>query len=98
MIKAYETGPECQTRGAGPMDEVRGLVATTLEGLGLGRAKALGERLCSDGSNVGVRFAFDGVSAIWLGNSRHVRFVDDSGKLLKVVRLTAGQHGLSRAG
>jgi hypothetical protein len=73
------------------MNEVRELVATTLNRLGLGSAKSLGERLvCSEGYNVGVRFAFDGVSAIWLGNSRHVRFVDDAGKLLKVVRLTAG--------
>jgi hypothetical protein len=74
------------------MNEVRELVAMTLNKLGLGNVKSLGERLvCSEGYNVGVRFAFDGVSAIWLGNSRYIRFVDDAGKLLKVVRLTARQ-------
>jgi hypothetical protein len=74
------------------MNEVRELVAMTLNKLGLGNVKSLGERLvCSEGYNVGVRFAFDGVSAIWMGNSRHIRFVDDAGKLLKVVRLTASQ-------
>jgi hypothetical protein len=74
------------------MNEVRELVAMTLNKLGLGNVKSLGERLvCSEGYNVGVRFAFDGVSAIWLGNSHHIRFVDDAGKLLKVVRLTPGE-------
>jgi hypothetical protein len=74
------------------VNEVRELVATTLNRLGFGSAKSLGERLvCSESCQVGIRFAFDGVSAIWLGNSRHIRFVDDAGKLPKVVRLTAGQ-------
>ena len=97
MIAVYEPAPKRQELGAGSVDDVRDLVAMTLNRLGLGGAKSLGERLCSDGCNVGVRFAFDGVSAIWLDDSPHVRFVDDAGKLLKVVRLTAGQDAPSAA-
>ncbi len=74
------------------MNDIRDLVMTTLSRLGLGNAKSLGERLvCSEGYHVGVRFAFDGVSAIWLGSSGHIRFVDDAGKLLRVVRLSPGR-------
>jgi hypothetical protein len=74
------------------MNDIRDLVTTTLSRLGLGSAKSLGERLvCSEGYDVGVRFAFEGVSAIWLGNSGHVRFVNDAGKLLRVVRLSPGR-------
>jgi hypothetical protein len=99
MISAYKNAPQCQSPEAGSMNEVRELVATTLNRLGLGNAKPHGEQLvCSDGYDVGIRFAFDGVSAIWLGNSRHIRFVDDAGKLLKVVRLTTGQDAACRSG
>jgi hypothetical protein len=70
------------------MNDIRDLVATTLNGLGIGNAKSLGEQLvCCDNCRVGVRFAFEGVSAIWLNDANLVRFVDDSGRLLKVVRL-----------
>jgi len=80
------------------MNDVGKLVAMTLNSLGLGSAKSLGESLvCSEGYNVGIRFAFDGVSALWIGNSGHIRFVDDAGKLLKVVRLTAGQAVATKA-
>jgi hypothetical protein len=80
------------------VNKIRELVATTLNGLGLGSAKSLGERLvCCDNRRVGVHFAFEGVSAIWLDDASHVRFVDDSGKLLKVVRLTAGHDVTSKA-
>jgi hypothetical protein len=71
------------------MDHIRELVTTTLDRLGLGNAKPLGEcLLCSERYYVGIRFSFEGVSAIWLENSDLVRFVDDAGKLLKVARLT----------
>ena len=69
------------------MDDIRQLVVTTLKGLGYGTPTALGEGLvCCEQHYVGVRFAFEGVSAIWLSEAGHVRFVDDTGKLLKVVR------------
>jgi hypothetical protein len=72
------------------MNDIRELVMRTLCLLGLGNAKSLGEQLvCLDNSHVGVRFAFEGVSAIWLNDADIVRFVDDNGKLLKVVRLTS---------
>jgi hypothetical protein len=69
------------------MNNIRELVMTTLDGLGLGNAKSLGEQLvCCENCRVGVRFAFEGVSAIWFNDAGYVRFVDDAGKLLKVVR------------
>jgi hypothetical protein len=78
------------------VNDVRDLVTRTLDRLGLANATELGEQLvCYDNCRVGVRFAFEGVSAIWLNDASLVRFVDDSGKLLKVVRLTA-RHGVSR--
>jgi hypothetical protein len=81
--------PHCQPTEAAPMNDIRELVTTTLNRLGLGNARSLGEQLvCCDNCRVGVRFAFDGVSAIWLDDASHVRFVDDSGKLIKVVRCT----------
>jgi hypothetical protein len=80
------------------MNNVRELVTTTLEELGLGDATSLGERLvCSDRYYVGVRFAFEGVSAIWLSHAGHIRFVDDAGKLLRVVRLAASQDAAKKA-
>ena len=70
------------------MDNIRELVLKTLSLLGLGNAKSLGEQLvCLRNSRVGVRYAFEGVSAIWLNGADIVTFVDDKGKLLKVVRL-----------
>jgi hypothetical protein len=70
------------------MKAIRDLVTKTLNELGFGEAKSKGEQLvCSDRYQVGVRFAYDGVSAIWLNETGHVRFVDDSGRLIKVVRL-----------
>jgi hypothetical protein len=78
------------------VNDVRDLVMTTLGRLGLGSATELGEQLvCYENCRVGVRFAFEGVSAIWLNDASLVRFVDDAGKLLKVVRLTAG-HNVAR--
>ena len=73
------------------MDAIRKLVMTTLDRLGLANAKSLGESLlCSERYYIGIRFSFEGVSAIWLENSDLVRFVDDAGKLLKVARLNPG--------
>ncbi len=71
-----------------PLNEIRELVAMTLKRLGLGKAKLLGERLVgSEGSYVGIRFTYDCVSAVWLGEHGHIRFVDDAGQLLEIVRL-----------
>jgi hypothetical protein len=86
MISVYESAPKSQPHGAGSMDDVRELVTATLNDLGLGNAKPLGERLiCCERFYVGVRIAFEGVSAIWLSEAGHVRFVDDSGKPLRSV-------------
>jgi hypothetical protein len=77
-----------------PVDasEVRELVVTLLARLGRAGARPLGERpLTCDRYCVGVRFAFEGVSAIWLSSAAQLRFVDDSGKLLKIVSLATQQ-------
>ena len=69
------------------MEEVRALVTAALNDLGFGDAKPLGERLiCCERFYVGVRIDFEGISAIWLSEAGHVRFVDDSGKLLRIKR------------
>ncbi len=79
------------------MNDIRELVMRSLALLGLGNAKSLGEQLvCLDNSQVGVRFAFEGVSAIWLNNAGTIRFVNDAGKLLKVVRLIRSQQDVAR--
>jgi hypothetical protein len=38
---------------------------------------------------VGGRFRFDGLSVIWMEEAGQHRFIDDSGKLFKVVKLNA---------
>ena len=69
------------------MNDIRNLVTATLERLGLAGARSLGEQLiCASNSRLGIRFAFEGVSAIWMHDAGLVRFVDDAGHLLKVVR------------
>jgi hypothetical protein len=74
------------------MNDLREVVTRTLSGLGLDNAKSLGEQLvCLGNSRVGVRFAFEGVSAIWLNDGSLVRFVDDSGRLLKVARIVRNE-------
>jgi hypothetical protein len=74
------------------MNDLRELVTRTLDRLGFGNAKSFGEQLvCYNNCRVGVRFAFEGVSAIWLSDASLVRFVDDAGNLLKVVRLIPSQ-------
>jgi hypothetical protein len=80
------------------MKAIRKLVTTTLNELGFGEAKSFGERLvCCERHDVGVRFVFEGVSAIWLNDAGHVRFVDDSGKLIKVVRFNPRQAVVEKA-
>jgi hypothetical protein len=80
------------------MNDVREFVMNTLCLLGFGKAKSLGEQLvCLDNSYVGVRFTFEGVSAIWLNDASIVRFVDDAGKVLKVVRFTRSQDVTKKA-
>jgi hypothetical protein len=74
------------------MNDIRDLITTTLDGLGLAGARSLGEQLiCSSNNRVGVRFAYEGVSAIWMNDAGLIRFVDDSGRLLKVVRYRPAQ-------
>ena len=81
-----------------PLNEIRELVAMTLKRLGLGNAKLLGERLvCCEGSYVGIRFTYDCVSAIWLGEYGHIRFVDDAGQLLEIVRPNSSQDVIKKA-
>ena len=63
-------------------------VKTTLTQLGLGDAPPLGNRLLfRDRCFVGICFGFEGVSAIWLPAISQLKFVDDSGQLLKVLSL-----------
>jgi hypothetical protein len=81
-----------------PMAEMRELVMTTLDDLGFGSAQPLGEQLLlRDRFYVGVRFAFEGVSAIWLMDADHLRFVDDTGKLLKTVSFGGSQEVVGKA-
>jgi hypothetical protein len=81
-----------------PMAEMRELVMTTLNDLGFGNAQPLGEHvLLRDRFYVGVRFAFEGVSAIWLVDADHLRFVDDTGKLLKTVSFDGSQEVVGKA-
>lgn len=85
------------------MAEMRELVRTTLEELGFSNARPLGEHvLFRDPFYVCVCFAFEGVSAIWLADADQLRFVDDKGKLLKIVRIdgsqeVVGNHGIETA-
>ena len=80
------------------MDDVRALVAATLNDLGFGDAKPLGERLiCCERFSVGVRIAFEGISAIWLSEAGHIRFVDDSGKLLRIKRFAERKEVANKA-
>ena len=72
------------------MEKVRELVAATLSDLGFDDPKLLGEQLiCCERFYFGVRFAFEGIAAIWFSEAGHVRFVNDSGKLLRIVRVAA---------
>ena len=76
------------------VSDVRQLIATTLHDLDLGDAKPVGERLLiRDRFYLGCRFDFEGVSAIWLEEARQVRFVADSGILLKIIRVNADGGG-----
>jgi hypothetical protein len=80
------------------MAEMRELVRTTLDELGFGNAQPLGEQVLSrDPFYVCVCFAFEGVSAIWLVDADQLRFVDDKGKLLKIVRFDGSQEGVGKA-
>ncbi len=76
------------------VSDVRQLIAMTLRELGLANAKPKGERLLTqDRFYVGCQFDFEGVSAIWLVDEEQVRFVTDSGKLLKIIRLRENSGG-----
>jgi hypothetical protein len=80
------------------MAEMHELLRTTLDELGFGNAQALGEQLLfHDRCYVGVRFVFEGVSAIWLEEADHLRFVDDTGKLLKIVSFGPSQEVIGKA-
>ncbi len=80
------------------VNHIRKSVTRTSDGLGLGNAKSLGDQLeYSDDCRVAARFAFVGVSAIWLNDASLVRFVNATGKLLKVVRLSRTQDAARKA-
>ena len=60
-----------------PMADIRELVTSTLDDLGFGDAKPLGQRLLHrDRFFVGVRFEFEGISAIWLTDTDYLRIID----------------------
>jgi hypothetical protein len=74
------------------MADIRELVTSTLDDLGFGDAKPLGQRLLHrDRFFVGVRFEFEGISAIWLTDTDYLRIIDGTGKLLKLVGPGAAQ-------
>ena len=79
------------------VNDIRELIATTLNDLGLGDAKPAEERLLiKDQFYFGCRFDFDGASVIWLEDSGQVRFFGDTGRLLKVIRVNT--NGEDRVG
>ena len=80
------------------MAEMRELVMKTLDELGFGNAQPLGEQVLLRNRSYGcVTFAFEGVSAIWLMDADQLRFVDDTGKLLKIVRFDGSQEAVGKA-
>lgn len=80
------------------VSDIRKLIATTLNDLGLRDAKPTGERLLiQDHFYLGCRFDFEGASVIWLEESGQVRFFGDSGKLLKVIRVNGPEEGAKEA-
>jgi len=67
---------------------VQEALKATLNDLGRGDARPLGERvLFRDRCLVGMCFEFEGISAIWLTALGQLKFVDGSGALLKVLSL-----------
>ncbi len=67
---------------------VQEALKSTLDELGRGNARPLGERvLFRDRCLVGMCFDFEGVSAIWLTTLGQLKFIDDSGTPLKVLSL-----------
>jgi hypothetical protein len=80
------------------VNDIRELVTRTSDGLRLAHAKELGDQLeYSDDCLVASRFAFVGVSAIWLNDASLPTLVNVAGKLLKVVRLTHTQDAARKA-
>ena len=74
------------------VQEVRELAVKTLNELGFAEAKASSENLLiKDGCYLGCRFRFEGISVIWLEEAGLLKFIDDAGKLRKVVRLAASR-------
>jgi hypothetical protein len=72
------------------VSEIRQLIATTFDDLGLGDAKPAGERLLiAESYYVGCRFDYEGASVVWLEESGQLRFFSDAGKLLKIIKLNA---------
>lgn len=70
------------------VNDVRQLIVATLQDLGFRGLEPQGERILTQNRfYIGCRFDFAGVSAIWLEEAGQVRFIDASGKLLKIVRI-----------
>jgi hypothetical protein len=73
-------------------------VVAALSGLGFGAVKSLDYHvLFRCRHHAGVRFAFEGVLAIWLVDADYLRFVDSTGNLFKIVRLDAYQQIVKKA-
>ena len=74
------------------IQEIRELAAKTLHELGFADSKPASESLLiKDRYYLGCRFSFDGISALWLEEAGQLRFIDDTGKLVKIVKLNAGK-------
>ena len=70
---------------------------TTLREMGQGEVKPLGERLLfRDRCFVGVCFEFEHLTAVWLPAISQLKFLDDSGRLLLVLSLTAAEQESDR--
>ena len=71
---------------------VRALVQAGLHELGLVNAVSLGERyLIRSGGFAGILFEFEEVSAIYLVNADHLKFVNNSGEVLKLLPIEHSQ-------
>lgn len=80
------------------VSDVRQLINVTLRDLGFNDPQPVGERLViQDHFYIGCRFDFEGASVTWMQETGQVRFFDDSGKLLKVIRLNGGNGVIERA-
>jgi hypothetical protein len=80
------------------LDEVRTIVGETLQGLGMGAAQLIGERIVlQDRFYIGRRFEYQGVSVLWLVEAHQIKFYNAVGEFITSVQLDQEQPALRRA-